>query len=178
MQHFKLQFIRKSQLAFAMLMLATLAFVWIYTDRVRWHEHSMERIILANQVLQSYQALSNLVSRELGAMSEGVLTGEGNALPGPGPGALALREAVSIVRQRIVQETAFPGTGDASAKLEHVLEIERLLEEIIRTRELVDQTLNEGRAEDARNELEKLNNSGFSESFNTLLVAAMADQII
>lgn len=178
MQHPKAQFIRKSQLAFAVLMLATLAFVWIYTDRIRWHEHNMTRIILANQVVHSYQKLSHLVSRELGAMNDSVSRGEDDALPEPWSGASALREAVSIVRQGILKESALAGSGDVSAKLEQILQIEHLVEEIIQSRELLDQALLEGRTEDAGNELEKLKNSGFSESFNSLTITAMADQVL
>ena len=146
MQKFKLQFIRKSQLAFAMLMLATLAFVWIYADKVKWHERNVERIILANHVLHSYQELSILVGWELGAISESILPGEDNALPEPGPGASTLREAVSNVRQGIENEADLTGTGDASAKLARVTEIESLVEDIIRSRELVERALYEGRA--------------------------------
>ena len=66
--------------------------------------------------------------------------------------------------------------GDASAALEQVLEIERVVEEIIRTSQLIGQALNEGRTDDARNALEQFKNSGFADSFNALIIAAMADQ--
>ena len=177
MQHFKLRFIRKSQLAFAFLMLVTLAFVWMYTDRVNWHQHNVERINLANSALQSFQVLSSLVSRELDALSESVSAGDGQPMPGSGPSASALREAASVVRQRIEAEAAFSGTGDASVKLVQMAEIERLVEEIIRTMELIEQHLIDGRTEDARNELATLNNSGLRDSLNTLIIAAMADQV-
>ncbi len=51
-----------------------------------------------------------------------------------------------------------------------------LVEKIIRTSELIEQALKEGRAGDARNELDMLRNSGFADYFSILIVAATADQ--
>jgi len=178
MERFKLQFIRKFHLAFAMLMLATLASVWIYNDRVNFYKQSIEQMTMANNALQGYQELFNLVSRELRAMSESVLEGDSRALSEPGLVTSVLREVVSIVRQDIAEEAAFSGNGDASTALEQVLEIERVVEEIIRTSQLIGQALNEGRTDDASNALEQFKNTGFADSFNALIIAAMADQTL
>ncbi len=49
MLRFKLQFIRKFHLAFAILMLATLAIAWFYNESVNWYKHDVQRITLANK---------------------------------------------------------------------------------------------------------------------------------
>ncbi|MFC1695155.1 sensor histidine kinase [Pseudomonadota bacterium] len=175
MSRFKFQFVSKFNLAFAALMLAALAISWLYLDSVKWYEHDVQRITLANDVLQGYQKLSSLTFMELSALSDSILGRNSSDLSERGPGALALREAVSVVRQGVAEEVALGGGGDAGEELEHVIEIERLVEEIIRTSERIEQALREGRTGDARNELEMLRNSGVAEDFSILIVAATAD---
>ncbi|MFC1719940.1 sensor histidine kinase [Pseudomonadota bacterium] len=175
MSRFKFQFISKFRMAFTTLMLAALAIAWLYNDSVNWHEHDVQRITLANDVVQSYQKLSDLTFMELSALSDSVLQGNSGDLSERGPGASALREAVSVVRQGVAEEVAMRGR-DTGEELEQVDEIERLVEEIIRTSELIEQALKEGRAGDARHELEMLRNSGAADYFNILIIAAVADQ--
>ena len=176
MQRFKLQFIREFHLALAMLLLATLAIAWFYNDSIKRYKHDLQQITLANKVLQSYQQLSNLTFRELAVLSDSVLLGDSNELSEQGPGASALREAISNVRRGIAEQVALRGSDDEAGEPEQAVEIENLVEEIIRSRELIGQALKEGRTGDARNELGRLRNSGFADNFNTLIVAAKADQ--
>ena len=178
MSRFKFQFVSKFNLAFATLMLAALTIAWFYHDSVKWYEHDVQRITLTSDVLQGYQKLSSLTFMELSALSDSVLLGNSSDLSERGPGASALREAVSVVRQGVAEEVALGGSGDSGEELEQVVEIERLVEEIIRTSELIEQALRDGRAGDARNELEMLRNSGVAEDFSTLIVAATADHKI
>ena len=154
--------------------LAALAIAWFYNDSVKWYEQDVQRITLANDVLQSYQKLSSLTFMELSALNDSALPGSSN-LSEQGPGASALREAVSVVRQGVTKEVEFDVGGDAGEELEHVVEIERLVEEIIRTSEVIEQALKDGRAGDARNELEMLRNSGVAEDFSNLINTTTAD---
>ena len=132
MSRFKLQFVTKLNLAFATLVLAVLAIAWFYQDSVKWYEHDVQRITLANDVLKGYQKLSSLTFMELNGLGESVSRGNSGDLSERRPGASALREAVSDLRQGVAEEVDFVGVGDASEELAHVVEIERLVEEIIR----------------------------------------------
>jgi signal transduction histidine kinase len=178
MSRFKLQFVSKFNLAFATLMLSVLAITWFYQDSVKWYEHDVQRLTLANDVLKGYQKLSSLTFMELNALSKSVSRGNSGDLSERGPGSSALREAVSDLRQGIAKEVDFVGVGDASEELAHVVEIERLVEEIIRTSERIEQALREGRTGDARNELETFRNSGVAEDFSVLTGAATAGHAI
>ena len=61
MQRFKLQFIREFNLALAMLLLAALAIAWYYNDSIKLYKHDVQQITRANNVLQGYQQLANLI---------------------------------------------------------------------------------------------------------------------
>jgi len=176
MARFKLQFIRKFHLAFAALMLVTLAIAWYYNDSVNWHSYDIQRITLTNDILRGYQELSIQVFRELNTLSESVLQGDSIYLSEREQGVSALLEALAVVHQNIAEAAAFDGGGDVGEVLGVVAEIERLVEELIRTGEVTEQALKEGRAGAARDELAKLKNSGFADYFNILIDAAMADQ--
>jgi two-component system OmpR family sensor kinase len=176
MLRFKLQFAREFHLALAMLLLATLAIAWFYNDSIKQHKDDVQQITLANNVLQGYLQLANLTFRELGGLRDKALLGESSDLTERGPGASALRSAISAVRQGIAQKVAFRKGRDESEELEQAVEIEHLVEEIIRTSELIEQALSEGRNGDARNELDTLIKSGIVDDFNALIVAATADQ--
>ena len=175
MSRFRFQFVSKFNLAFATMTLAALAIAWFYNDSVKWYEQDVQRITLANDVLQSYQKLSGLAFMELSALNDSILPGNSSDLSERGPGASALREAVSVVRQGVTKEVEFDAGGDAGEELEHVVEIERLVEEIIRASEVIEQALREGRSADARNELEMLRNSGVAEDFSNLINTTTAD---
>ena len=176
MVRFKLQFVREFQLALATLLLATLAIVWFYNDSIKQHKDDVQRITLANNVLQGYLQLANLSFRELGSLNDKALLGESSDLTERGPGASALRSAISAARQSIAQKVAFRKGSNESEELARAVEIERLVEEIIRTNERIEQALREGRNGDARNELGMLRKSGIVDDFNALIVVAAADQ--
>lgn len=175
MRRFKLQFISKFHLAFAALLLVTVAFAWIFNFSSNVYRQSVERSALVDYVLQSYQELSNRTFRELSTLSNVVLLGDSSDLPDQRAVAVALRQTISILRHDIAAELSSMGIGDAAEQMERVAEIDRLVEEFIRTSVLVEQSMNEGRVTDARNELELLRNSGFTDEFNTLIRIAMAD---
>lgn len=178
MRRFKLQFVRKFHLAFAILMLATLAISWFYSESVKWYQHDVQRITLANEVLQDYQELSNLIFRKMGALSDGVLRGDSSKLAELGGGAAALQGTILTLRQGIAKEAAFGGSGEKGEGLEQLLEIEQLVDELIRTSEPIEQALKDGRIEDARHQLEMFRNSGRADYLNILVAAATTDQKI
>jgi len=93
-----------------MLLLATLAIAWFYNDRIKRYKYDVQQITLANKVLHGYQQLASLTFMELAALSDRVLLGNSRDLSERGPGAAALRKAISVVRQGIAEEVAFHGS--------------------------------------------------------------------
>ena len=178
MRRFKLLFIRKFQLAFVILMLATLAISWFYNESVEWYQHDVQRITLANEILAGYQELSSLVARNLNGLSEAVLRGDSSDLAELGVSAAALQEVISTVHRDIAKEAAFGGSSDIDEDLEQLLEIERLVDEIIRSSKQIEQAFRDGRIEDARDQLEVFRNSGRSDDLDILIAVATEDHKI
>ena len=48
MARFATQFTRKLHVAFATMLLITLALAWYFSDTVKWYQYDVERIALAN----------------------------------------------------------------------------------------------------------------------------------
>ena len=176
MPRFKLRFVRELHVAFAMLTLVALVIAWQFTESVKRGKDEFERISLASEVLQGYQAVSSLTLTEQNALTDSVLLNDSRGLSERKTRASALRGAISRVRQGIAAEGAFGGSANEDEQLELLSEIESLVENIIRTGEQVEQALKEGRPGDARNELDRLRSAGFADRFNSLVVAATSKQ--
>jgi signal transduction histidine kinase len=174
MGRLRTHFSRKLHLAFSAMLLITLALAWYFYDSVKWYEYDVQRIALANDVLQGYQQVSNLTFRELNALGESVVRGS------PGGGwelnASTLREAISGVHQGIAAELAFARDAGNVQKLEALVEIERVVEEVIRAGGTIHQALDEQRIADAREELGRLRGTGITGHFNNLIAAVLEEQ--
>jgi signal transduction histidine kinase len=178
MPRFKSQFIRELYVAFATLMLVTLAIAWYFNESVKWSQSEFQRSALTNKVLQDYQELSNLTLSELIALSNRILLGDRNGLSEQGSSPAALREALSNVREGVAAEIDLGGSAYQGDGPELLDEIERQVEEFIRSSELIEQALKDGRFGDARSELDSLRNAGFTDTFISLVAAATSDQIL
>jgi signal transduction histidine kinase len=176
MARFRSQFTRKLHVAFATMLLITLALAWYFSDSVKWYQYDVERIALANMVLQGYQEVSILAFQELNALGESVERGEASGLTDRETGAASLRGAVSQVRQAIAAEVAFNQDASKGEDLESLVEIERVVEEIIRSSTSIHQALADGRKGDANDELNRLRSTGVADYFSTLVIAAIDDQ--
>ena len=69
----KTQFIRKLHIAFGVLLLITLSIAWYFFDSVNWYQRDLQQISGSNEVLASYQTLSDLTFRKLYAINDAVL---------------------------------------------------------------------------------------------------------
>jgi HAMP domain-containing protein len=176
MARFATQFTRKLHVAFATMLLITLALAWYFNDSVGWYQHDLERIALANIVLHGYQEVSILTFQELNDLEDSVARGETSELADWPTRTKALREALFRVRQGIEEENPNDQNVSAGAKLESLVEIERVVEEIIRSSALIDQALTDGRRSDAANELSRLRNSGVARYFSSLVITAFDEQ--
>lgn len=170
------RFSRKLHVAFATLLLITLALAWYFYDSVKWYEHDVQRIALANNVLQGYQEISKLTFRELNSLGDRVFRGEIEDPAQQQRRDEALRSAVSRVRQGIAAEVAFDRSAAGGAELEALVDIERIVEEIIRGRGVINEALAEGRSGEAADELSRLRSAGVSGYFSALVDNALEDQ--
>lgn len=172
----KTRFSRKLHVAFAALLLITLALAWYFYDSVKWYQHDVQRIAMSNDVLQNYQQVSNLVFRDLNSLGERVMH---SAVEGESDQMVredTLRKAISRVRHGIASEVAFDGDTGEGQDLEILGDIERVVEEIIRSGGLIHTALADGRQADGANELDRLRNSGVAGHFSGLIESAIADQ--
>jgi signal transduction histidine kinase len=131
---------------------------------------------MANDVLQAYQQISILTFSELSALGDRVSRGEEESAADHELRERTLRSAVSRVRQGIASELAFSQNPGESDELETLVDIERVVEEIIRSSAVISQAMLEGRQEDAATELDRLRGSGVSGFFSSLVEAAIDEQ--
>lgn len=170
------RFIRKLHLVFATMLAITLGLSWYFYDSVKWYEYDVQRIALANNVLQGYQELSRLTFEHYSVLNSVALRGE--ALD---PDVLEtrdrqLRRAVSGVRQGIAAEVAFDNSASQIGELDALGAIERVVEEIIRNRALIHQALVSGQAEEALRLMEHMEETGIVGHFSELVRNAINDQ--
>jgi signal transduction histidine kinase len=176
MARFATHFTRKLHVAFATMLVITLALAWYFNDSVKWYQYDLERIALANIVLHGYQEVSILTYQALNDLEESVTLGDASGLADWDTRATVLREALARVQQGIVAEAAFEGNSSKGEELEYLEEIERAVEEIIRSSELINQALEEGRTGDAADELHKLRSTGVAGYFSNLVITAFDEQ--
>jgi len=176
MKPWKTGFSRKLHLAFATLLATTLGLAWYFYDSVTWYERDVQRIALANDVLQKYQQVANLTLAEINRIYESVAT---RSVP---PQATlketerTLREALADVRKGIVAEVALNASEQEIRELEALEDVEILVEEVLRTGETVSDLLAAGDATGAESQMQRLRSSGLSDLFNSLIAGPVARQ--
>jgi signal transduction histidine kinase len=172
----KTRFSRELHVAFAALLLITLGLAWYFYDSVKWYEHDVQRIALANDVLQNYQQVSILTFRELNALGERVMHGEALEAISIERRSSALEAAISRVRQAIAAEAVFDKSSAASQELYSLVDIERVIEDMLSSSTMINQALIEGRQDDANAELSRLRSSGAADYFSGLVHTAINQQ--
>jgi signal transduction histidine kinase len=176
MKPWKTGFNRKLHLAFGMLLISTLGLAWYFYDSVKWYEYDVQRIALANRVLQDYLELANLTFRELNELAEDVAEGA------PVDGRLRasrsekLQQSISRVRLGIGEEVALERSRQEIAELETLEDIERLVDEVIRRGDQIHEALANGNPELARAQINYLRQGGIAQLFKELVDRALADQ--
>lgn len=176
MKPWKTGFNRKLHLAFGVLLVSTLGLAWYFYDSVKWYEYDVQRIALANRVLQDYLEVANLTYRELNELGESVAIGEAVSPDQWAQRMQWLRGSVSKVRMGIGEEVALEGTQQEIAELETLEDIERLVEEVLRRGEQINLALAAGDQERARIELSSLRHADVANLFNSLIDRALAEQ--
>ena len=170
----KTRFSRKMHLAFAAMLLITLALAWYFYDSVQWFEYDVERITAANSVLNGHRLLSAQATQKLSLIDESVANGEISDLPRWHDNVRILRVAIIDIRQALAEEDALRSFDNKTDEPEFLNEMESLVETIIGSGEAIRMALEEQRPGDAAAESERLRNSGTADIFNELMGEALA----
>jgi signal transduction histidine kinase len=176
MAQIRTRFSRKLHVAFGVMLLITLCLAWYFLDSVKWYQYDVQRIAMANNVLQAYQEVAKLTFRELNDLGEAVDRGQPVGGDTAEQSREALRLAISEVRQGIASEAAFNADASEGQELETLVEIERLVEEVIRAGAAIRQSLAEGANRAAEEELRRLRTSGLAGHFNNLVAGTLEEQ--
>jgi two-component system OmpR family sensor kinase len=172
----KTRFSRKLHVAFGAMLLITLALAWYFYDSVQWFEYDVERITVANSVLNGHRTLSTQTTLKLTLIDESVASGTISDLPRWHENVRVLRASIIGIRQALADESALHNAGNESDEAEVLNEMESLVEAIVRSGEIIRAALEEQRPEDAVAEAQDLRNTGTSEIFYELMGEALASR--
>ena len=174
----KMRFSRKLYIAFGAMLTITLALAWYFYDSVQWFEYDVERITIANSVLNGHRTLSAQTAQKLSLIDESVATGMIGDLPRWHENSRSMRVAINDIRQALIRESTLRGTDIDTGEMNVLLEMESLVEVMIASGERVRTALEEQRPRDALDEAEQLRNSSTAEIFNELMRETLAERSI
>jgi len=140
------------------------------------YQFLLERSELANDVVLSYLEVSDRTYRKLNAMGEMVAQGEYTNEHERAHNATSLRDALTRVRRGIAAEVALVQSLDETLELDHLVEVERLVEDIIAGSERIRVALLESRLDDARTTLSRIRSDRVAGRFNELINVALAEE--
>jgi len=165
----KTRFSRKLHVAFGAMLTITLALALYFHDSVQWFEYDVERITIANSVLNGHRTLSAETSRKLSLIEEGVATEMIRDLPRWHENIRLLRSSIVRISQSLADENTLHRVDGSTDEMQVLNEMEKLVETIILSGEVVRTALEEQRFDDARAESESLQSNGTAEMFNELM---------
>jgi len=165
----KTRFSRKLHLAFGTMLAITLALAWYFYDSVQWFEYDVERITIANSVLNDYRTISALGVQKLSLIEDIADKGEISDLPRWQELDRNLRTAMGGIRQSLAEESALHGGDQNLDDLASFDELEGLVESIIGSGEFIKLALETQQTDYARSESERLRREGTTEIFNVLM---------
>ena len=156
------------------MLVITLSLAWYFYDSVQWFEYDVERVTIANSVLNGHRILAAQTAQKV-ALIEDSVGNEGVAdLARWHQNVQTLRTAIIDIRHALAEEAELHNAGAPAGEMEVLNEMERLAEVIIAAGETIRTALEEQRPEDARAEAEILRSSGTAEIFADLMADALA----
>ncbi len=155
------------------MLLITLVLAWYFYNSVQWFEYDVERITIANAVLNGHRTLSAQTAQKLSLIDENVANGAMSDLPRWHDNVRNLRTALIAIRHALAGENALRGVGGETDEMEVLKEMENLVEAIIISGETIRTALEEQRPEDARAESGELRSSGTTELLHELMGEAL-----
>ncbi len=165
----KTRFSRKLHLAFGAMLAITLALAWYFYDSVQWFEHDVERIALANSVLNSHRLLAAQTEQQLALIRKSIAAEKVADLPQWQENIHALRATIKQIRSALADRTALRGADFDRHELDDLKVLENLVENIITSGEAIAQALDAADHEAAGAEWEALYSSGTAELFSALM---------
>jgi len=172
----KTRFSRKLHVAFGAMLAITLALAWYFYDSVQWFEYDVERITIANSVLNGHRTLSAQTARKLSLIDEAVASGDVSDLPAWHENVRLQRQAIIGVRSALSDENVLHRLDTETDEMLVLNEMESLVEAIIASGETIRTALEEQRPGDAQTEAERLHSSGTAEIFDGLMGEALAER--
>ena len=170
----KTSFSRKLHLAFGAMLIITLALAWYFYDSVQWFEYDVERITVANSVLNGHRTLSSQTAQKISLIEESVANERISDLPRWHDNVQVLRTAIIDIRHALAEENELQGTAAGSGTMDTLNEMESLVEAIIASGEVIRAELETQNPQAARLELEQLQGRGTAEIFDELMLEALA----
>lgn len=170
----KTRFSRKLHLAFGAMLVITFALAWYFYDSVKWFEHDVERITIANSVLNGHRILATQTKEKLSLIEESITDGVIKDLPRWHDNVQVLRTTIIDIRHALTDESALRGTGNGTDELDVLNQIEVQVEAIISAGENIRAALEQQRPADAFAESDRLLNSGAAEIFDELMAETLA----
>ena len=170
----KTSFSRKLHLAFGAMLIVTLALAWYFYDSVHWFEYDVERITIANSVLNGHRILSEQTAQKLSLIEDSVANEAVGDLPRWHDNVQVLRTSIIDIRQALAEENELGSAGTEAGAMDILNEMEGLVEAIIASGERINEALEEQQPGDARSELEQLRSAGTVEVFNELMLETLA----
>lgn len=170
----KARFSRKLHAAFGAMLAITLALAWYFYDTVQWFDHDVQRITIANTLLNEHRTLSAQAALKLDLIEEAVNASAIKDMPRWHENIRLLRRAIIDIRQGLVDENSLRGLEIKTDEVKVLREMEMMVEAIISSGEAVRRAIDENRLVDARIEMEALKSSGKEQIFNELLSETLA----
>ncbi len=156
------------------MLVITLALAWYFYDSVQWFEYDVERVTIANSVLNGQRILSAQTAQKLNLIEESVANERIGDLARWHDNIQKLRTAIIDIRHALAEEHELLSTGTEAGEMDVLNDMERLVEIIVASGETIRTALEEQRPDDARAELEKLRSSGTAEIFDDLMADTLA----
>ena len=169
----KTKFSRKLHVAFGMMLAITLALAWYFYDSVQWFEYDVERITIANSVLNGHRTLSAQTATKLTLIEESVANGAIRDLPRWHENVRLMRSSVVLIRRSLADESTLRRMDRETDEMQVLNEMERFVENIIASGEVIRRALDEQRLDDALAEGAALSSSGREEIFNELMTETL-----
>lgn len=157
------------------MLLITLALAWYFYDSVQWFEYDVERITIANSVLNGHRILSSQTAQKLKLIEDAVANEAVGDLARWHDNIQALRTTIIDIRLALEEENKLRSAGTQTGEMEVLNEMESLVETIIVSGETIRTAIEEQRPEDARTELQQLRSTGVAEVFNELMLETLAE---
>jgi signal transduction histidine kinase len=170
----KTSFSRKLHVAFGAMLVITLALALYFYDSVQWFEYDVERITIANSVLNGHRTLSSQAAQKLTLIEESVANEAIRDLPRWHDNNQVLRTTILDIRHALAKEDELRNNGIETSEIDVLNELESLVETIIVSGEAIRTALEENRPVEARAELEQLQSAGVAEVFDELMLETLA----